>query len=70
MWAVLDGEGEVVVNGRRITVSEPGCFPLVEHSHHTSGVLELEVGPGVTCHATCFTPGVAAPGGRARPAAG
>ena len=21
------------------------------------GVLELTVGPGVTCHATCFTPG-------------
>ena len=29
-----------------------------------------EVGAGVTCHATCFTPGVAAPGARGRPAGG
>jgi hypothetical protein len=33
-------------------------------------VLDLRVGDRVTCHATCFTPGVAAPGGPARPAAG
>jgi hypothetical protein len=25
----------------------------------TEGVLELEVGAGVTCHATVFTPGLA-----------
>jgi hypothetical protein len=24
------------------------------------GQLALEIGPGVTCHATCFTPGLAA----------
>jgi hypothetical protein len=59
VWAVLEGEGEVRANGRRIAVSEPGVFPLVEHERHTAGVLELEVGPGVTCHATCFTPGAA-----------
>jgi thiol-disulfide isomerase/thioredoxin len=70
VWAVLDGQGEVTVNGRTFTVSEPGCYPLAEHSHHTAGVLELHVGEGVTCHATCFTPAVAAPGGPARPAAG
>jgi hypothetical protein len=69
VWAVLSGEGEVVVNGRPVPVSEPGCFPLVEHPHHTAGVLDLRIGPGVTCHATCFTPGVAAPRGSARPAA-
>jgi thiol-disulfide isomerase/thioredoxin len=69
VWAVLDGTGEVTVNDRAIAVSEPGCFPLVEHPHHTAAVLELEVGPGVTCHATCFTPGVPAPDAPGRPAA-
>jgi thiol-disulfide isomerase/thioredoxin len=69
VWAVLEGEGTVKVNGRTIAVSEPGCFPLVEHAHHTAAVLDLEVGPGVICHATCFTPGVAAPGAPAPPAA-
>jgi hypothetical protein len=61
VWAVFDGAGVVTANGRLLTVTEPGCFPLVEHAHHTAGVLELEVGPGVTCYATCFTAGVAAP---------
>jgi thiol-disulfide isomerase/thioredoxin len=69
-WAVLEGDGDVTANGRTFAVSAPGCYPLVEHDHHTAGVLELELGPGVTCHATCFTPGVAAPRGPARPAAG
>jgi hypothetical protein len=69
-WAVLEGAGEVAANGRTLTVAEPGCYQLVEHPHHTAGVLEIEIGAGVTCHATCFTPGVAAPGVRARPAAG
>jgi hypothetical protein len=32
---------------------------VVEHEGHTEGVLELEVSPGVTCLATCFTPGLA-----------
>ena len=69
VWAVLDGAGEVVVNGRPIAVSQPGCFPLIEHPHHMAGVLEFDVGPGVTCFATCFTPGVAAPRDPDRPAA-
>jgi hypothetical protein len=67
VWAVLDGAGEVVANGRTITVSEPGCYELVSHAHHTEGVLELRVGDGVTCHATCFTP--ATPAGAAAAAA-
>jgi hypothetical protein len=68
VWAVLDGSGEVVVNGRALAVAEPGCHPLVEHPHHTAGVLEVEVGAGVTCLATCFTAGVEAPRDRDRPA--
>jgi hypothetical protein len=61
VWAVLEGMGEVAVNGAALAVSEPGCFPLIEHPHHTAGVLELEPGPGVTCHLTCFTPGAPPP---------
>jgi len=58
--AVLDGHGHVSANGRRVEVTHPGCYALLEHPRHTVGELELEVGDGVTCHATCFTPGRAA----------
>jgi hypothetical protein len=58
-WAVLEGRGEVRVNGGAIPVEHPGCHLLVDHGRHTEAVLELEVGAGVTCHATCFTPGLA-----------
>jgi thiol-disulfide isomerase/thioredoxin len=60
VWAVLEGHGEVTANGRSIAVEHPGAVPLVEHPHHETGVLELVVGDGVTCHAVCFTPGVRA----------
>jgi thiol-disulfide isomerase/thioredoxin len=59
VWAVLDGHGTVLVNGAPLTVSHPGAYPLIEHVRHTAGVLDLEVGPGVECLATCFTPGLA-----------
>jgi thiol-disulfide isomerase/thioredoxin len=59
VWAVLEGRGTVVADGRQIPVEHTGCYLLVEHPHHTGGELELEVGDGVTCHAVCFTPGVA-----------
>src|SRR5918995_615009 len=65
-WAVVEGRGEVRVGGRAILVTDPGAVVLVEHPHHTEAVLALEVGEGVTCHATCFTPGVA-PGAPGRP---
>jgi thiol-disulfide isomerase/thioredoxin len=70
VWAVLEGTGEVRVGGRAVTVDGPGCYPLVEHPHHTAGVLDLAVGPRVTCHATLFTPGVAAPNAGGPPAGG
>jgi hypothetical protein len=60
-WGVFEGEGEVRVDGRVLRIGHPGAYALVEHPHHTRGVLDVEVGPGVTCHGTCFTPGVAAP---------
>lgn len=59
VWAVLSGSGSVRANGREVAVTHPGCYPLIEHAHHTTGVLELEVGDGVVCEAVCFTPGVA-----------
>jgi hypothetical protein len=61
VWAVVDGEGDLVVNGNAVAVTEPGCLSLIEHPHHTAGTLELAVGAGVRCYATCFTPGVEAP---------
>jgi hypothetical protein len=66
---VFDGAGEVRINGRAIAIEEPGCFALVEHLHHSAAVLDLEIGEGVTCLATCFTPGVAAPRAPGPPAA-
>ncbi len=47
------------VNGAELAVTHPGAYPLIEHERHTAGVLELQVGLGVECLATCFTPGLA-----------
>jgi thiol-disulfide isomerase/thioredoxin len=58
VWAVLDGAGSVVANGRKTPVDGPGVYSLIEHDRHTRGELALEVGAGVACYATCFTPGV------------
>jgi hypothetical protein len=65
VWAVLAGTGTVNVNGgeanrgRTLSIEHPGAYVLVEHARHSSGVLELEIGAGVECLATCFSPGVA-----------
>jgi thiol-disulfide isomerase/thioredoxin len=59
VWAVLSGTGRVSANGRELAVEHPGAYPLIEHERHTAGVLDLQVGEGVTCHAICFTPGLA-----------
>jgi hypothetical protein len=62
---VLDGHGTVLVNGdpsaggAAIEVSHPGAYLLIEHERHTEAFLELDVGEGVRCLATCFTPGLA-----------
>jgi thiol-disulfide isomerase/thioredoxin len=58
VWAVLDGEGVVVANGRRLRVDHPGCYELIAHERSTHGELQLTVGDGVQCHAVCFTPGL------------
>ena len=57
VWAVLDGEGTVTVNGSDVEVDHPGCYELLSHPRSTEGELELRIGAGVRCHAVCFTPG-------------
>ena len=64
VWAVLEGTGTVRVAGEpapaiELRVTHTGAYPLREHRRHTAGILELELGPGVRCLATCFTPGLA-----------
>jgi thiol-disulfide isomerase/thioredoxin len=61
VWAVLGGAGELHVNGERRPVDAPGAHLLLSHPQHVDAVLDLRIGDGVTCHATCFTPGLAAP---------
>jgi hypothetical protein len=58
VWAVLDGSGIVVANGRELLVDHPGCYELIAHERSTCGELRLEVGDGVSCHGVCFTPGL------------
>jgi thiol-disulfide isomerase/thioredoxin len=62
VWAVLSGRGTVAANGRELTVEHPGAYELIAHEQSTSGELDLQIGPGVECHAVCFTPGLAGPG--------
>jgi hypothetical protein len=72
VWAVLDGSGTVRVETRttadarsepafasELQVTHPGAYPLIEHERHTASMLTLEIGTGVQCLATCFTPGLA-----------
>jgi thiol-disulfide isomerase/thioredoxin len=69
VWAVLmpletsaqePTAGTVTVNGERtVAVEHPGAYQLIEHERHTAGVLSMEIGAGVECLSTCFTPGMA-----------
>jgi hypothetical protein len=44
---------------KELAVTHPGAYSLLEYERHTAGMLTLEIGPGVQCLATCFTPGLA-----------
>jgi AhpC/TSA family len=65
VWAVLDGEGTLSVNGGEaeggvtLQITEAGAYPLIEHERHTAAVVSIEPGDGLRCLATCFTPGLA-----------
>jgi hypothetical protein len=65
VWAVLEPvagtspPAAIRVNGTELAVPHAGCFALVEHERHSAGVLELDVGDDVTCHAVQFTAGLA-----------
>jgi len=59
VWAVLGGTGELLVNDERVGIDAPGAYELLSHQRHVDGVLDLQVGEGLTCYATCFTPGLA-----------
>jgi thiol-disulfide isomerase/thioredoxin len=71
VWAVFDGSGTARIQTKapedspealsvtELEVTHPGAYPLIEHERHTAGVLTLEIGSGVRCLATCFTPGLA-----------
>ena len=48
----------VTANGSVWTVEHSGAYLLIEHERHTAGALELRLGEGVECLATCFTPGI------------
>lgn len=62
VWAVFDGRGTALVNGgpdaggTSVEVTHPGAYQLIEHGLHTEAVLALELGEGLRCLATCFTP--------------
>jgi hypothetical protein len=58
VWAVLEGQGTITVNGRAVPVDGPGAYELISHPRSTRGRLELGLSDGVVCHAVCFTPGV------------
>jgi thiol-disulfide isomerase/thioredoxin len=58
VWGVFDGRGTLTANGRTIEVTHPGCYALIEHERHTSGRLDLRLGPGVRCDGVCFLPGL------------
>ena len=58
VWAVLEGSGEAEAFGRVHRVTDPACYELVSHPRSTAGEVDLTLGPGVRCHAVCFTPGL------------
>ena len=59
--AVVSGAGALEVDGEPLAVEHAGVLTLLEHPVHTEGVIEIEVGEGVTVHATQFTPGLDSP---------
>lgn len=59
VWAVCDGPGTLLVDGRPRAIERCGCHPVVEHAEHTEGELTLKGADGLSVLATCFVPGLA-----------
>jgi len=59
VWAILEGTGELVVNSEPRAIEHSGPELLFHHTHHTEASLQVEAGAGLTCHAVCFSPGLA-----------
>jgi hypothetical protein len=53
---VLGGAGTARCNGRVLEIVHPGVHTALEHARHTRGELDVEIGEGLACYATCFTP--------------
>ncbi len=62
VWGVFAGTGTVSVNGVLLPLTAPGAYELIGDVQHRAGTLELKLGPGIQCLATCFTPGLAPAG--------
>jgi thiol-disulfide isomerase/thioredoxin len=64
VWAVLGGAGVVRASDglsgtqTELEIDGAGAYALIEHDRDSDGVLMIELGDGVSCEATCFTPGV------------
>jgi thiol-disulfide isomerase/thioredoxin len=60
VWTVLDGRGELTVNGETmLSIEQPGAYVLLQHERNTADVITIETSNGLHCLATCFTPGLA-----------
>lgn len=59
VWVVVSGEGVLGVDGTEVPVAGPQALRVARHSRHTSAVLELRPGDGVTVHRTTFAAGLA-----------
>lgn len=59
VWAVLEGKGTLTVNGEHRTIERSGPELLISSGNSERGTLALEASGGLTCHAVCFSPGLA-----------
>ena len=67
---VCEGSGTLRADGGpEVAVDGCGVYTVLEHPHHTAGVLDVRAGGDVAVLQTCFTPGLPAPGASGPPAA-
>lgn len=59
VWAVLEGTGTLTVNGEPREIRRSGPVLVAASERSAKGSLDLEVSDGLTCHAVCFSPGLA-----------